>query len=336
MEKMNAIMLIKTAREKLKGRDTFRMAAIHTGVAAAVSLVILVLQMVLSKGIGNTGGLSGMGIRSLLETGQMVLQWANTLLMPFWNLGFLYVALLWAREKAAEPADLLAGFRRIGPYLGLMLNRALLIFIVMIVCVNVCSMAFMLTPAASGIMELAGSYSSTEELYDYLYSLDTAQLMELFRSMLPMAVLCVLLGAVLLVLLLYRFRMAEFVILDEPRARGLSAMLLSAAMLRRRCWQLFKLDLRFWWYYGLKLLCMVLLYADLLLEAMGVALPVSGDAAYLLTYGLYLIGFFAVEVSFGPRVETAYACAFEKLKELGAVQKIIPTPKPQDMPWDAE
>lgn len=336
MEKLNAIFLIKTAREKLKGKDAFRMAAIHTGVAAAVSLVILVLQLVLSKGIGNTGGLSGMGTRSLLETGQMVLQWANTLLMPFWNLGFLYVALLWAREKSAEPADLLTGFRRIGPYLGLMLNRALLIFIVMIICVNVCSMVFMLTPATSGIMELASTYSSTEELYDYLYSLDAAQLTELFQSMLPMAVLCLALGAVLLVLLMYRFRMAEFVILDEPRARGLSAMLLSAAMMRRRCWQVFRLDLRFWWYYGLKLMCTVLLYADVLLGAMGVALPVSGDAAYLLTYGLYLIGFFAVEVSFRPRVETAYACAFEKLKELGPAQKSMPVPKPQDMPWDEE
>lgn len=336
MENLNAKLLIKTAREKLSGRDTFRLVAIHTGVSVAVSLIIMVLQLVLAKGIGNTGGLSGMGTRSVLETGQMVLQWANTLLMPFWNLGFLYVVLLWAREKRTDTRDLLTGFRRIGPYLGLMLNRAVLIFLVMIICINVCSFVFMMTPAAAEIMELAGSYSNTEELYDYLYSLDTLQMLDLLQSMLPMVVLCVLLSVTLLVLLLYRFRMAEFVILDEPRARGLSAMLLSAAMMRRRCWQLFKLDLRFWWYYGLKLLCMVLLYADLLLEAMGVALPVSGDTAYILTYGLYLVGFFAVEVSFRPRVETAYACAFEVLKEQGPVQKIITPVKPQDMPWDEE
>lgn len=336
MENLNAKLLIKTAREKLSGRDTFRLVAIHTGVSVAVSLIIMVLQLVLAKGIGNTGGLSGMGTRSVLETGQMVLQWANTLLMPFWNLGFLYVVLLWAREKRTDTKDLLTGFRRIGPCVGLMLNRAVLIFLVMIICINVCSFVFMMTPAAAEIMELAGSYSNTEELYDYLYSLDTLQMLDLLQSMLPMVVLCVLLSVTLLVLLLYRFRMAEFVILDEPRARGLSAMLLSAAMMRRRCWQLFKLDLRFWWYYGLKLLCMVLLYADLLLEAMGVALPVSGDTAYILTYGLYLVGFFAVEVSFRPRVETAYACAFEVLKEQGPVQKIITPVKPQDMPWDEE
>ena len=111
-------------------------------------------------------------------------------------------------------------------------------------------------------------------------------------------------------------------------------MLLSAAMLRRRCWQLFRLDLKFWWYYALKLLCMLLLYADLLLEAAGVALPVSADAAYLLTYGLYLVGFFAVEVRFLPTVQTAYACAYENLKAQGAVQKKEPE-APKHMPWDS-
>lgn len=334
MEILNTKMILAQTRERLRGRNTRPLTMFHTGVTVAASMVIMLLQYALAKGIGNTVGLSGMGTRSVLETGQMVLQWANTLLLPFWNLGFLYAALLWAREKTAEKTDLLTGFRRVGPYIGLTLNRAMLTFIVMIVCINVCSIVFMMTPAASGIMELAGSYGSTEEMYDYLYSLDTTQLMELFRSMLPMAVLCVVLGIALLAVLMYRFRMAEFVILDEPRARGLSSMLLSAALLRRRCWQLFQLDLHFWWYYGLKLLCSALLYADLLLEAVGVALPVTGNGAYILTYGLYLAGFFGVEVAFRPRVETAYACAFEKLKELGPVQKTVPAAEPQNMPWD--
>ena len=136
MEKLNVTLFIKNAREKLKGRDAHQMAAIHTGVTVAVSLVIMVLQYVLAQGIGNTGGLSGMETRSMLETGQMVLQWANNLLLPFWNLGFMYVALRWAQEKRADRADLLTGFRRIGPYLGLMLNRVMLSFIVIFLCIN--------------------------------------------------------------------------------------------------------------------------------------------------------------------------------------------------------
>ena len=130
--------------------------------------------------------------------------------------------------------------------------------------------------------------------------------------------------------------MAEYVILDQKGIRGISAMILSAALLRRRRWQLFKLDLRFWWYYGLKLLCTVLLYGDMILETVGVVLPVGSGMAYVLTYVLYLGGLFAVEISFRPRVETAYACAYEQLKEMNPIeQKIVPV-KPQDMPWDEE
>lgn len=336
METLNAKMIVAQSCERLKGRNTRDLTILHTGVTIAASLVIMLLQLALARGIGNTGGLSGMGTRSILETGQMVLQWANTLLLPFWNLGFLYVALLWAREKPADKRDLLTGFHRIGPYIGLMLNRALLTFMAGMVCVYVAGFVYMMTPAASWVMELTEEFGNSDALYDYLYNMNEAQIMELFRTMIPMLAIGALVSAVLLVPLLYRFRMAEYVILDEPRARGLSSMLLSAAMLRRRCWQLFKLDLRFWWYYGLKILCALLLYADLLLETMGVMLPVTSDTAYLLTYGLYLVGFFAVEVTFRPRVETAYACVFEKLKELGPAQKSVSTVKPQNMPWDEE
>ena len=140
------------------------------------------------------------------------------------------------------------------------------------------------------------------------------------------------LGA-LLIPLLYRFRMAEFVILDEPRARGLSAMLISSALLRRRCWQLFRLDLRFWWYYGLKALCLLLCYADLLLATLGISLPIGEDAAYFLTFGLYLAALFVVEVSFRPQVDTAYAVTYEGLKAIGPFQK-KPAEEPGQMPWD--
>ena len=110
-------------------------------------------------------------------------------------------------------------------------------------------------------------------------------------------------------------------------------MLISATLMRRRRWQLFRLDLHFWWYYGLKVLCMLICYADLLLAALGVNLPVGTDAVYLITYGLYLAALFMVEISFRPRVDTAYAIAYETLKEMGPV---IPKPveKPEKMPWD--
>ena len=336
MEKLNGKNIIARARERLQGVNTRPLVLLHTGVTVGAAFVIMLLQYLLAEGIGNTGGLSGMGMRSVLETAQLVLQWANTLLLPFWSLGFLHVALLWAREAQADKRDLLAGFHRVGPYLGLMLNRAILTILVLVVSINISSVIYMMTPAADRILELAESFGNTDQMYDYLYSLDMEQIMVLLRSMIPMMVIGCVLASVLLIPLLYRFRMGEYVILDQKGIRGIGAMILSAALLRRRRWQLFKLDLRFWWYYGLKLLCTVLLYGDMILETVGVVLPVGSGMAYVLTYVLYLGGLFAVEISFRPRVETAYACAYEQLKEMNPIeQKIVPV-KPQDMPWDEE
>ena len=68
----------------------------------------------------------------------------------------------------------------------------------------------------------------------------------------------------------------------------------------------------------------------------GPLLLIEGDFAYIVTYALYLVALFGIEVCFRPRVETAYACAYEQLKEMNPIeQKIVPV-KPQDMPWDEE
>lgn len=329
MEKLNGKKIIARARERLQGVNTQPLVLLHTGVTVGAAFVIMLLQYLLAEGIGNTGGLSGMGMRSVLETAQLVLQWANTLLLPFWSLGFLHVALLWAREAQADKRDLLAGFHRVGPYLGLMLNRAILTILVLVVSINISSVIYMMTPAADRILELAESFGNTDQMYDYLYSLDMEQIMVLLRSMIPMMVIGCVLASVLLIPLLYRFRMGEYVILDQKGIRGIGAMILSAALLRRRRWQLFKLDLCFWWYYGLKILCAVLM-------DFGPLLLIEGDFAYIVTYALYLVALFGIEVCFRPRVETAYACAYEQLKEMNPIeQKIVPV-KPQDMPWDEE
>lgn len=335
MEKLNANLLIREAREKLAGKDATKLAAFHAAITVAVALVITVLQFTLSEGIGNTGGLSGMGTRSILETVQTVLQWANMLLLPFWNLGFLYAALRWAKGDTPRREDLFTGFRRIGPYLGLMLNRTFLIIVVLVVSVNVSSVFYMMTPAAAELTEMtAAAGGDMEAVYAFLENMTEAQMMQMLKAMLPMLAICGVLSAVLLIPLLYLFRFAEFVILDQPGARGLSSMVLSAALLRRRCWQLFRLDLKLWWYYALQLLCELVFYGDLLLAAFGITLPFGGEAMFLVTYVLYLVALFAVQTLAAPRVQTAYACAYEACLAMGPVQKKAVSVKPQEMPWD--
>lgn len=336
MKKLNVKVIVENTRQRLADKDCRRMALIHTGVTVGFALVSVLLQFVLAEGIGNTGGLSGMGTRSLLETLQTVLGWANTLLIPFWNLGFLYVALLWYRGSDSHPRELLTGFRRIGPCIGLLVNRMLLSILVMIITVNLCATVFSATPAAEELAELVGPLTTVEEVSAYMENLGEAELMAMGKVLLPTLIWWGVLCLVILVPLLYRFRLAEYVILDQKGMRGIGAMIISASLLRRRCWQLVKLDLRFWWYYGLKLLCMVLCYLDVILPMVGVVLPVGADAAYLLTYGVYLVALLAVEVSFRPLVDTAYAGAYEEAKVMGPVRKKAVPVKAENLPWDEE
>ena len=336
MEMLNATLLIKNARQKLDGRDARRMAMFHTGIAVAVALVSTVLQYVLQEGMGNTSGLSGIGTRSILETIQTVLHYANMILTPFWGLGFLYVALQWAKGEYARKEDLLMGFQRFGPYLGLMLNRGLLAFAVAFLTMNISSIFYMVTPAAADLTELATTTGGdTVAVMEMLDQMPMEEIMSLTSSLIPVLLIWLVLFAALLIPLLYRFRFAEYVILENKGIRGIGAMVLSAALLRRRCWQLFRLDLKFWWYYGLKILCMVLCYLDMLLSALGVTLPVGGEMAYMGSYLLYLAALFCVEVAFRPQVDTAYALAYETLKELNPLPKKEPE-VPKHMPWNEE
>lgn len=335
MEKLNVSYFIRDAREKLEGKGSRRLAMIHTGAIVAVGLAMTLLQLMLSESMGKASGLSGLGTVSLLQTAQTVLQWANTLLVPFWNLGFLYVAMQWARNSSAVDRDLLTGFHRIGPCIGLLLNRLLITFGVVFLCTTLCSTAYLMTPAGQQLQEQMLSMG-TMDYYSYMDSLSQQELTAMMNAMMPVLIICGLVSFGVLIPLVYRLRLAEYVILDHKEARALPAMMVSASLLRRRCWQFFKLDLRFWWYHGLQVLCVLVCYSDGLLSALGVPLPVGEDAAFMVTYVVYLAMLFGVEVCFRPLVETAYADAYDALKEMGPAPKKNAPAKPQKMPWDEQ
>ena len=50
--------------------DPKRLVAFHTAVALVLSLLALAIDFLLEQKIGNTGGLSGVGTRSVLKTVQ--------------------------------------------------------------------------------------------------------------------------------------------------------------------------------------------------------------------------------------------------------------------------
>lgn len=335
MENWYGAALCKEARKLSRGEEKVKISAIHAGVSAGVALVVTIVYYLLEKGIAQTGGLSGMGMRSILQTAATVLNTANSVLAPFWNLGFWFVTLLWVRNQPVQFGDLLAGFRRFGAYLRLLLNRGLLTMAIGFVSVYISSYIYMATPWSDAVVEFAQSTGMDMNVANQLMAqMDMAQMDAMLSNMLPMLLIWLVLFVALVLPMLYKFRMAEFFLLDDRQMGTLRAMFASSQMLRKRRFQLFLLDLRFWWYYGLHVLCLVIYSADLWLPLLGVAIPDS-IVVTLCLYVFYLVALVLMQTFLRPQVQTAYALAYEQLLHMEPVlPKMRPTP--ENLPWNEE
>lgn len=333
MENWYGAALCKEARNRSRGEEKTKLSAIHAGISAGVALAVTLICYLLERGIAQTGGLSGMGMRSVLQTAATLLTNANSVLAPFWNLGFVFVALLWVRGQSAHLGDLLAGFRRFGAYLRLLLNRAFLTVAAGFISVYLSAAIYMMTPWSAAVAEFAQSAGMDMGVASEMVArMDLAQMNALLYSMLPMLIIWVVLCAVMAVLLLYKFRMAEYFLLDDKRMGTLRAMFHSSQMLRKRRFKLFRLDLRFWWYYGLHILCLAVYLSDLWLPLMGIEVP-GGIVTSLGLYVLYLLSLFLVQTFLRPQVQTAYALAYEELLHMEPVMPKIRS-MPRNLPGD--
>ena len=335
MENWYGAALCREARERSRGKEKQKLSAIHAGISALAALAVTVLYYLLEKGIAQTGGLSGMGMRSILQTIATLLSGANSVLAPFWNLGFWFVALLWANAQHARTSDLLTGFRRFGAYLRLLLNRCLLMIAAGLASIYASSFLYMMTPWSNKNMDFADATGmDMAAASDLLAQMDSVQLNEMLRAMVPMLVIWAVLLLILMVPMLYKFRMAEFCLLENRRMRPLQAMFRSAQLLRRRRFRLFLLDLRFWWYYGLHILCLLLYSADLWLPMLGISLP-DGILTTMVLYVLYLLSLFLLQTFLRPQVQTAYALAY---RQLSSPTPEAPQPEeaPANLPWNEQ
>lgn len=306
------------ADEKLRSAsyNPKKLTLIYAGAALVVSLVITLLDLMLLEFIEGTGGLSGLGMRSVLETARQVLQYVLMLALPFWSFGMLRAALHMARGKDNSPITLVEGFRRFGSVLGVQLGKLVLTFAVGMVCVNIGSVLFYMTPMAANMLTLLEPLmtegATPEQMQQALMALPTEQLM---RAMWPALALSAVIGAALLIPLFYRIRLADFFVMDEPRMSAIVAMLASSRCMRRNRLKWFRLELGFWWYYLGVVVSSVLYYGDLVLPLLGVTLPMSSDAAWLLFYVLGAVAQFALEWQFCARVQTTYALAYDRLRQ---------------------
>lgn len=252
-----------------------RLVLLHAGLAALLSLLVSGINFAMDSGIQNTGGLQGVGLRSILTTVQTLLTLAMTVLLPFWDLGYTRCAMTLARKAHTPDSTLLYGFRRFRPALRLLLLSYLLYALLGVACIYAGTTVLSFTPLANPVYELflqAGGDPT---------ALDPQQLT---TAMLPLLLGGGAVFAVVAIPLSYRLRLSAYYMLDGSGAR--QSLLQSARSMKGNCLALLRLDLGFWWYYAAQALLTVIGYGDLLLPHLGIQM--NSTVAYFLFYVLSL------------------------------------------------
>lgn len=287
-----------------------RVILIHTGVVLLISLLLTAADFLLNRQISTTGGLSGMGMRSVLTTVQSLLRLTQAVILPFWQIGYTYYTLKVAQGQTAGLSDLTEGFRRVGPVLRLKMLVGGMTVLLIFACAYASSMIFMLTPWAIPMMqqmeELMATTMDEQALLDAIVALTkdaTVPVMIIFS-------LCFLAGSFFL---FFRYRFAELWLMDHPQGGALAALRESRQLMRGNWKAMLRVDLSFWWFYLLEVLVTVLCYGDVVLGAMGVEMTTDAFGSYILFFVLYLCAQLALYWWKRNEVAVTYAHAYMQL-----------------------
>lgn len=331
MDINNRRALKAAARESLANAayDPRKLVLIHTLAAVTLSFLVTLLDFLLDSRIADTGGLSGMGLRSLLSTAQSVLRLANLVLLPFWEVGYIHAAMGIARGGEVRPGSLMEGLRRWGPVLRANLLQATLYFCVGMTCFYLAMMIFVFSPLSAALTALVEPYAADPNAA----LADPAIVAAVTQASLPMLAIFLVLYAALALPMVYHYRMVNYALLDDPRGSAFAALRRSKMMMNGRRFRLFRLDLSFWWFYGLQTLLSLICYGDVLLPMIGIELPFSGTVSFFVFYVLSLAGQVVLYTLVRNQVAVTYAHAYDTMKEAPAP---APTPKvqPDSQPWE--
>ena len=285
---------------------------IHTAVSLGASLLMAIVNVLFASLIENTGGLGGLGTRSILETAQAVLELAVTLALPFWNISLVRAALNWARGEYAAPTTLLEGFRLFRPILRMFILLLAIFVVLGIALSQISAMLFMFTPFADPLMTALEPLMQDAGYFSPDLLLTEEAIAQVGSAIIPYFVFFGVLFALVAIPVWYRIRFADYAVMDEGRARA--ALLTSLRITKGRCLQVLKIDLRFWWFYLLQALSVALCYGDSILPALGIALPMSAEAAYITFMALGVICQGLLLWYYQAKVSVTYALAYEELK----------------------
>jgi len=143
-------------------------SGVSAGVVLGISLLCILVGFLLENQMKHTAGLGGVGTRAILETVQTLLNGGRLLLLPFWQIGFLYASMNLVRRKPAEPRTLMEGFRRFLPFLRLQLIMGVIYALIVSAAGYAGAMVFVMTPFSDPLMNIDLSGVPEEEALNVL------------------------------------------------------------------------------------------------------------------------------------------------------------------------
>lgn len=258
------------ARNRLaSGREPQKVMLWYVGISAVLTLLVAVVRYFLSTQISKTGGLSNIGIRSVLSTLDTVLPIVQMVILMCLGLGYTAAMLRISRRQYASPKTLKAGMERLWP---LLLSKVLLGLICAGAAFAIAYLAtaiFLLTPLSNSFMEQVTPLLSAGTLTPESLLQDEALMAELSAGLTPVLLIYAVLYIPAVAMISYRYRMTDYIILDQPGCSGFRAMQQSKQLMRGNKLKLFRVDLSFWWYHLLRALATGVLYLDQVLMIFG-------------------------------------------------------------------
>ena len=306
----------------LKSRSAERLAAadnqkkivlIYAGIITILAALVTIINYTLKLQISQLGGLSNMGLRSILSTVQSVLPMVQSIVVMCLELGYIAAMLRIAREQYASEQTLKLGFDRFWVMLRYTLIQGGIYTLAGLAAFWISMQIYLITPLSGSLMamvtpEMADPNILMEMLQDPVFS------SQIIQTMIPMLAIFGIAYAVLFIPISYSLRMAKYVIIDKPGQGAMFAIRESRKMMKGSRMRLFKLDLSLWWWYAISIGSMLLCYGDMLLPMIGIPLPFSADVGYFVFYALFLAAQFAACFCLRNYVEVIYAQVYNALK----------------------
>lgn len=314
--------LKKRAANRLAyAKEPEKIMLVYAGITLLSSLLVTAVRYYLSTQISHAGGLQNLNTRSMLSTADTILPILQSLMLMCLELGFAGAMLRIARRQYASPMSLKAGLERFWVLLRSKLLIGLLYAASLLAALYFSVMIFQLSPLSNQmnavLAPLVEQYGySTEAILNAEGTADA-----LLSAMTPVLFIYIVMALVLFLPVFYRYRFVDYILIERPQFGASAAMHTSRMLMRGNFLPMLKLDLSFWWFYGLEILASCLAYADLILGMFGITFPLPENVIFFGTFLLYLLAEFAILYFLKMKVSVTYAAAYDSL---------CPQEKPQD------